>query len=101
MVDAPPDVYATYTAAAIHKVASNTALIDHIKNEKGIPWMGVQTPLKEALPEIYDDQERNEIAFKTVTRFLDEAIGKNKWKTEKRPRAGGGGGLTTWIVVQK
>jgi hypothetical protein len=63
--------------------------------------MGVQTPLMEALPDIYDDQERNDIAFKLVTRFLDEAIGKNKWKTAKRPKAGGGGGLTTWIVVQK
>ena len=62
--------------------------------------MGVQTPLMEALPDIYDDQERNDIAFKLVTRFLDEAIGKNKWKTEKRPKVSGGG-LTTWIVLQK
>jgi len=53
--------------------------------------MGVQTPLKDALPDIYGDQERNDIAFKLVTRFLDEAIGKNKWKTEKRPKVSGGG----------
>jgi hypothetical protein len=40
LVDTPTDVYATYSAAAIRKVAGNTALIDRIKSEKGIPWMG-------------------------------------------------------------
>lgn len=100
LVEAPADVYATYTAAAIRKVAANTTLIDRTKSGKGIPWMGVQIPLKEALPDIYDDQDRNEIAFKLVTRFLDEAIGKDKWKTEKRPKVSGGG-LTTWIVLKE
>jgi hypothetical protein len=62
--------------------------------------MGVQSPLKEALPDVLNDQERNDIAFKLVTRFLDETLGKKKWKTEKRPKVSGGG-MTTWIVLQK
>jgi hypothetical protein len=40
------------------------------------------------------------VLFKLVTRFLDETIGKQNWKTEKRPKVSGGG-LTTWIMLQK
>jgi hypothetical protein len=56
--------------------------------------------LKEARPDIYDDQERNSIAFIFVTRFSDKAIGKNEWRTGKRPKVSGGE-LATWIVLQK
>lgn len=99
-IDTPPDVLATYTAAAIHTVKGNVELIGRIKSEKGIPWMGVQTPLKEALPDVLDDQERRDIAFRLVPRFLDEVIGQKKWRTEKRPKASGSG-ATTWIGLQK
>jgi hypothetical protein len=97
-VEAPADVYAMYTSAAIRKVAADKALLEKLKTEKGVPWMGVQTPLKEALPDILDDRERNDIAFKLVTRFLDEVFGKGKWRTDRRTKVSGVG-TTAWIVV--
>ncbi len=99
-VETGADVLSTYTVAAIRTVAGNADLIVRIKSEKGIPWMGVQTPLKEALPDVLDDKERQDIAFGLVTQFLDEIIGEKKWCTDKRPKVSGSG-LTTWIVSQK
>lgn len=100
VVDSPGDVLAAYTSAAIQEVTSNGELMGKIRSERGIPWMGVQTPLQEALPDVLDDAERKNIAYGLVVRFLNEAIGQGKWRTEKRPRVSGSG-MTTWIIGQQ
>lgn len=100
VVDSSGDVLAAYTAAAIQKVTGNSELMGRIMSEKGIPWMGVQTPLQEALPDILEETERKDIAYGLVRRFLDEAIGHGKWHTEKRPKVSGSG-VTTWIIGQE
>ena len=100
VVDSLGDVLAAYTAAAIQMVSGNEELMGRIRSERGIPWMGVQTPLQEALPDVLsDDTERKNIAYGLVRRFLDEAIGHGKWRTDKRPKVSGSG-MTTWIIGQ-
>ncbi len=100
IVDAPADVFATYTSAAISKVAGNKATLDRIRSDRGIPWMGVQAAIRDALPDILDGQERDDIAHKLVQRFMDETFGKNKWSSEKRPKVSGDG-LARWIYLPK
>jgi hypothetical protein len=72
-------------------------LITELK-QKGKPWMGVKVPLMNALPDVIDSHEREEIAQKLVSRAMNEIFGEKGWKTEKREKKSGSG-LTTWIVV--
>lgn len=65
----------------------------------GVPWIGVQECLKDALPR--DLRNRNNVAYSLVPRVMNAAFGpQNKaWETEKRP-AKSGSGETTWIVLR-
>jgi uncharacterized protein len=98
-ITAPVDVMATYTKAAIAKVASDTAFIERIRTS-GIPWKGVVTALENALPDVVAD--RNEMAFKLVPRFLTETFGDRDkgWETKKQPKKDGSGALVVWVFVK-
>jgi hypothetical protein len=55
------------------------------------------TVLGDALPDVIDARERNQMAYNLVTRAMDEVVGVGSWKTEKRSRKTGPG-LTTYVV---
>jgi hypothetical protein len=97
-LEAPVDVMATYTKAAIAKVASDTAFIDRIRRN-GIPWGGIISALENALPDVVAD--RNDMAFKLVPRFLTETFGERDkaWETKKQPKADRSG-TTTWVYLK-
>jgi len=97
-LDAPVDVMATYTNAAIAKVATDTAFIERIRRS-GIPWMGIVSALENALPDVVAD--RKDMAYQLVPRFLTETFGERDktWKTEKQ-RKKDGSGTTTWVYLK-
>lgn len=95
-IEKPVDVLETYTVAAIKAVRHNTDIINKIKGN-GIPWMGVQTALTQALPSVVED--RRQLAYSLVPRCLDEIFGKDGWGKESRPKRDGQGN-TTWIVTK-
>ncbi|REJ87003.1 MAG: ATP-binding protein [Planctomycetota bacterium] len=96
--DTPEDVLATYSKAAIEKVAGDTQFMQRMRSN-GMPWKGVVTALEEALPDVLDD--RNNIAYQLVPQFLQDTFGEQDtaWETERRPRKSGSG-TTTWIVIK-
>jgi hypothetical protein len=94
-IDAPEDVFATYTNSAFAQVAADKEFINRIR-EKGITWRGVVEAIESALPPLMDN--RNKEAYNLVRRFLDETFGPKKWATEKRPSRSGGA-PTTWVVI--
>jgi uncharacterized protein len=95
----PVDVLATYVAAAIGKVKANSALIERIRRG-GAPWMEVQTKLVEALPDVIDKSERDQIAFANVPRALNEMLGEGAWTKERREKKSGPG-TTAWIILKQ
>lgn len=97
-LDAPVDVMATYSKAAIATVANDKALMDRLR-KNGIPWMGVVTALEYALPDLLED--RHDIAYKLVPRFLIETFGERDkaWETKKQPKKEGSG-TTTWVYLK-
>jgi hypothetical protein len=97
-IDTPQDIYATYTKAAIQRVANEKAFIDRIRTN-GIPWMGIVDALKKALPDVLDN--RDEIAYNLVSQFLTETFGEQGkgWYSENRPKKSGSG-MTTWVALK-
>jgi len=97
-VDVPEDVLATYTKAAIARVAGDKSFISRIRTY-GMPWRGIVDALEKALPDLLDD--RNHIAYTLVPQFLTETFGERGkgWETEQRPKKSGPG-TTPWVVVK-
>jgi hypothetical protein len=97
-LETPVDVMATYTKAAIAKVASDTAFIDGIRRS-GIPWGRIISALENALPDVVAD--RNDMAYQLVPRFLTETFGERDkaWETKKQPKKDGSG-TTTWVYLK-
>lgn len=94
--DSPVDVLVTYSEAAINTVAEDSQLIERIR-KSGIPWMGVQQPLHDELPDVLED--RMQIAYGLVPDFMNKVFGGGAWETEKRPSKSRSGN-TTWIVTK-
>lgn len=67
-------------------------------DDKGIPWMGVQSVLRQNLPQNLDNSD--DLAYRLVPEALNTVLGAGAWKTEKRPKVSGPG-ETTWIVRVK
>jgi DNA helicase HerA-like ATPase len=96
--DEPVDALETYVAAAIARLEQNKSVLDRIR-KNGIPWMGVQSPLMDALPaEVMDQAERKNIAYANVPRAMSQIFGEGRWKTERRQKVSGEG-TTAWIVL--
>jgi hypothetical protein len=97
--DEPVDVLEEYAAIALNGFRNNKPTLDRIRRT-GLPWRGVQQSLFEALPDVLDTQERNNLAYRLVPRAMNEIFGKDKWETERRPSKSGSG-TTTWIILKK
>jgi DNA helicase HerA-like ATPase len=99
LVDAPVDVMATYTQAAIAKVAADKTFTDRLRSN-GMAWYGIVKALEQALPDVLEN--RNNEAFKLVPRFLTETFGDRDkaWETKKQ-RKKDGSGDTTWVYIKK
>ncbi|MBI5115918.1 DUF87 domain-containing protein [Candidatus Poribacteria bacterium] len=96
--ESPEDVLETYVCSAIQHLSSEKSYIGKLRSQ-GAPWRDVLEKLKEGLPDVIEDSERNNLAHQSVARAMEEIFGRGKWRTEKRPSKSGGG-TTTWIVVQ-
>jgi len=59
--------------------------------------MGVQSVLMDSLPTVIDTRERKEMAYRMVTRAMNEVFGEGNWASEKREKKSGPG-QTTWLV---
>lgn len=98
--DEPVDAFERYASAAIQKLKQKADLLNRIRTA-GMPWMGVQTELLNALPAVLDQQERHDLAFRLVPRAMNEIFGEKGWTRERRPSKSKAGGHTTWIVAEK
>jgi uncharacterized protein len=90
------DVLKTQIQSAVEKIKADTALVASIK--KGVPWMSVQKAFMDALPDVIDQKERSDIAFRNVPLAMNEIFGERKWKTEKKEKKDRSG-TTTWIIA--
>lgn len=93
--DVPVDVMAVHRANAIGEFSHDEALLARMR-ERGVPWKGVVESLKRALPETMSD--RDSYAFNLVREALDEVLGKENWRTEKREKKSGPG-TTVWVIA--
>jgi hypothetical protein len=96
--DRPEDALETYVSAAISTLSKDTTLLDRVKRS-GIPWMGVQSALISALPDVIEESERSKIAYANVPRAMDLLFGVGKWDREKRPSKSTSG-TTLWLVLK-
>jgi len=92
------DFLAAYSSSAILSFKNDVQFVSDIRT-KGKPWYGVKLHLKNDLPDIIPEGERDKIAFDLVPKALNEAFGEDGWKTEKRPKVSGTG-MTVWVIVQ-
>ena len=95
--DQPEDVYETHVRAAILRVAQDEKLMKKIR-EGGAPWKAVSVAIEGALPNVMSD--RNQVAYETVRRFMDEVFGKDKWKTDSRDSKSQPGKKTTYVMLK-
>lgn len=65
-------------------------------SDRGIPWMGVQVKIEPLLPK---ESQGKDAAFSALPDVMSALVGYGKWSTEKRPKANGAPGTTTWVVV--
>ncbi len=93
----PVDVLETYIAAAIGELRKDNEILGKIRSS-GWPWKGVQVRLAKALPDVVHDREQ--LAYQIVPRAMNEILGKERWKTERRPRRSGSG-TTAWIITKR
>ena len=75
------DVLQLYVAAAISRVRKNSALLDKISKGQA-RWMALQSEIEKALPGNIED--RNTVAYESVTKFMNEVYGKDKWNTIRK-----------------
>lgn len=96
----PVDLLEKYSSDAIEALRKDAKVFANF-HLSGVPWMAVQSFLETSIPGVIDQAERNHIAHSILFRAMNEVIGKDKWKTEKRPRKSGAPGLVTWLVPAK
>jgi len=77
------DVMELYIGAALKRVGENAPLIEKIRNGEAY-WMMVQSEISKALPSNIED--RNQVAYNCVIRFMNEKFGKGKWNTIRKER---------------
>jgi hypothetical protein len=66
-----------------------------------MPWAGIKAELSKSLPELWDEQKRDNLAYNLVRRALDEIFGENNWHMEKRQSKSDKNKNTTWVVIKK
>jgi hypothetical protein len=75
------DVLQLYIAAAIKRVRENKNLLDKISKGEAL-WMTLQSEIQKALPSNIED--KSQVAYDSVPKFMDEVYGKGKWKTVRK-----------------
>lgn len=75
------DVLQLYVAAAIKRVRENKALLEKISKGEAL-WMTLQSEIMKALPNSIED--KNQVAYDSVTKFMNEVYGKDQWKTVRK-----------------
>jgi hypothetical protein len=75
------DVLQLYIAAAIKRVRENKNLLDKISKGEAV-WMTLQSEIQKALPSNIED--KSQVAYDSVPKFMDEVYGKGKWKTVRK-----------------
>jgi hypothetical protein len=98
--DENPDAMETYIQATIEALKNNYEFINRVKSW-GMPWAGIKTELAKSLPELWDEQKRDNLAYNLVRRALDEIFGANNWSMEKRQSKSDKNKNTTWVVLKK
>jgi hypothetical protein len=96
-VDNPnEDVLELYLKSAFKKVKANSTLIEKIKAGNS-PWMELKAAIINALPE--DIEDKDQLAYINLPRFMDEIFGVKKWKTTKRPSKANPEKLVSYLEV--
>lgn len=90
------DMLESYFQHAIKQLRENARVTQQFR-AGGIPWMGVQTVLMDSLPTVIEARERREMAYRMLTRAMNEVFGVDRWASEKRAKKSGPG-QTTWLV---
>ena len=96
--DEEEDALGSYEDAAISAFRGDENVMRRLRGN-GIPWMGVQVSLRNALPDVLSD--RDKIAHRLVPKAMNRIFGQQNtaWKTVRRP-AKTRKGDTTWIVIE-
>jgi hypothetical protein len=89
----------TYLVAAIESLKNNHEFLDKVKSY-GMPWAGIKAELISELPELWDEQKRDNLAYNLVRRAMNEIFGENNWDTEKRQSKSDKNKNTTWVVIK-
>ena len=81
----PVDVLANIEEKAIEALRSDTALMDKIRSQQGVPWGKVKAILKEHLPSQLDDREN--LAYRLVEKAMNRIFGTQGqgWETFRNP----------------
>ncbi len=90
------DVLEMYIASAIQKTRQISALISKIR-QGNAPWKAIVQALEDNLPKTLEN--RNEIAYDCVPRFLNEEFGEGKWKGTKKDSKSTPGKTTSYIEI--
>lgn len=92
------DAHETYIMAAISTLNDDDAFKEKVR--KGITYKGVVVAISNALPSIWEQKKREDVAFHHVHRVLDELFGEDTWKVEKKPAVSNPANYTSWIYMK-
>lgn len=92
------DILEMNIKSAFKIVASDKSLMDKIEKNNA-HWMLLKTAIEDALPTSI--QNRKDVAYNCVSRFMNEYFGEQKWNTEKRDSKSKPGQTTTYFVINK
>lgn len=90
------DIFEFYQRRAIDALRANQDVMRRLTGT-GIPWMGIQDALQNALPETMVD--RRTVAYNLVVRAMSSIFGPKDttWATERRESKSRPGAMTTWV----
>lgn len=91
------DVLDLYMRTAISRVSSRMDILERVRGGNA-HWMLVQVALRDALPAQLEN--KNDIAYDLVTKFMDEVFGKHKWGTERRQSKSDANRTTPYFVLK-
>ncbi|MEI6509858.1 MAG: DUF87 domain-containing protein [bacterium] len=90
------DIMANIEQQAINGLHAKQETQSKLRSKNGLPWMGVQEVLKDALPEQMDD--RDQFAYNLVPKALNAMFGSQGqgWESYKHPSTG-----KTWVRLKE
>ncbi|WP_176370449.1 ATP-binding protein [Elizabethkingia anophelis] len=91
------DVIEMFIISAFKKINADKDFLMKLKENK-VHWMLLKTKILESLPD--NIENRDDLAYQCVSRFMNENIGINKWTTERRVRKDDPSKTTTYIIMK-